>query len=229
MAGTLTLRPDEDISGGTGTSYLQICETVADDASTRLGGSSETNSGEGVDFSNIYIFGLSNVVKQGKVDITGVKIIQRCLLSCKEIAASSQITLICNGESIFSNEVSTDTDGAYISFEEEATAEELVLLKRLVEENANHIPEMQLSVKLYAKADYNDGMATEKTSSVYLTQAYVEISYEDLQGIGIYKKKDGAARLTLEAYRKIGESWVEISEEEAKDVLKNNTITEGKT
>ena len=64
---------------------------------------------------------------------------------------------------------------------------------------------------------------------VRLSQFYIEIEYTEILNMGIRKKVGGVVKAATTAYRKLGGSWVEVAEEEAKDVLKNNIITEGKT
>jgi hypothetical protein len=62
---------------------------------------------------------------------------------------------------------------------------------------------------------------------VRLSQFYIEIEYTEILNMGIYKKVAGAVKAARATYRKLGGSWVEITEEEAKGVLKNNIITQG--
>jgi hypothetical protein len=58
-----------------------------------------------------------------------------------------------------------------------------------------------------------------------LSQAIFELECET--GINVYKKDVGVVKAATTAYRKLGGSWAEIPEEEAKDILKNNIITQG--
>ena len=62
---------------------------------------------------------------------------------------------------------------------------------------------------------------------VRLSQFYIEIEYTEILNMGIRKKVGGAVKAATAAYRKTNGSWTEITEEEAKDILKNNIITQG--
>lgn len=229
-SGTVILRPDEDISGGNGTSYLYISEMVADDSSTVLGGRSEADKvEEEIDFSASYTFGLSDAGLSKKVNLTGAKIVYRCNIQNSIVSAFCMIGLLYNGTSIFSTMSSEDTGefDAFVTYEAVASEEQLATLQDIIKENSNCIPELQLSVWLNANADYNEGLSLGKTSSVYLTQAYVELDYEEIPGIGIHKKTNGEYKEATLAYRKIDGAWVDISEDETKSILKNNVIRSG--
>ena len=87
------------------------------------------------------------------------------------------------------------------------------------------LPELKMILRTVAH-----GMTNKNNyGCIRVTQAYLEIVYEDITDIGVFKKANGAVKATAVAYRKLGGSWAEITEEEAKDVLKNNIITEGMT
>jgi hypothetical protein len=65
------------------------------------------------------------------------------------------------------------------------------------------------------------------TALANLSQACIDILYEDILDIGIHRKVGGVVKAATAAYRKVGGSWAEIPEEEAKDILNNNIITQG--
>ncbi|MBO5009581.1 MAG: hypothetical protein J6D20_02615 [Clostridia bacterium] len=224
MAGTVILRPDEDISGGTGTSYLQICEEVADDSSTKLGGVSEPDQDNDGDYTQTYLFGLNNADIANRVNITDAKIVYRCRINNSTETAKCTISLLCDGNTFFSTSSNTDSDDVYITNEAIFTD----ILQNIVIEKQHRVPDFQMKVQLRANGGYDETYG-EKTSSVYLTQAYVEIVYEELPGIGVHKMVNGAVKAATAAYRKAGGAWAEITEEECKSVLQNNIITEGTT
>lgn len=64
-------------------------------------------------------------------------------------------------------------------------------------------------------------------TEVRLSQLYLEIDYNEILDIGVHKKVNGEYKAANAAYRKIGGSWVEITEDECKSILKSNTIIKG--
>jgi hypothetical protein len=69
--------------------------------------------------------------------------------------------------------------------------------------------------------------ANPKKRSVSVTQAYIELEYEYILDIGIHRRVGGVVKAATAAYRKVGGTWQEIDEAEAKDILNNNIITQG--
>ncbi len=91
-------------------------------------------------------------------------------------------------------------------------------------ESTGFLPEIRLKIHTNLSVKENK----DESNEYYITQAYITLAYKD-DTIGVHKKVGGAVKAATAAYRKLGGSWVEITEEEAKDVLRNNIITEGKT
>lgn len=93
----------------------------------------------------------------------------------------------------------------------------------------------EFSVFVYTINGYNEekeggsGDSHDKYtySEVRLSQLYLEIEYEEVLSIGVHKKVGGEYKAAIGAYRKVDGAWVELTEEEAKSVLKNNTLIRG--
>ena len=99
------------------------------------------------------------------------------------------------------------------------------------ENGNNSLTNLMLLIGITA-GSYSHGTSSSTSyeyDTVRVSQAYLEIDYEEILNIGVYRKSGGAVKAAMLAYRKKSGSWVEVTEEEAKDVLKNNIITEGTT
>jgi hypothetical protein len=62
---------------------------------------------------------------------------------------------------------------------------------------------------------------------VFITQAYIEVLYDDVENVGIYDKINGKQKAATATYQKFNGTWSEIPEDEAKTIIKNNTIKRG--
>lgn len=223
MAETVILRPNSDISGGSGTDYLKISETKADNEETTIGvDSAETEQNESI----TYVFGLEELQVK-KINVKSVKIVYCYYLSNSTSAnasASGTISLTCIEDLIMSLYLIEDTSNEYLTKEYYADSSTLDILQNHINENGFMLPPLQLGIELKASYSVNEGMAQEKSGSIYVTQAYVEIEYEELLNNGIFDKVGGVYKATMSAYRKVNGAWSEISEDEAKATIKNNTI-----
>lgn len=224
MANTVILRPNRDISGGTGTDYLKISETKPDGLSTTI---SAVSSDKDVD--KTYIFGLDEFVSSKKITVKSIKIVFCCSINNSTVLASCYVGLLCQEDTVYGDFSSSDTGdgGTFVTYEKIASSESIEVLQNYVKANKYIMPDLQLQVTLHAGYSYNDGMASTKVSSVYLTQAYVEIEYEEIENYGVFDKINGTYKATTTAYKKINGAWTEISEYECKEILKNNDIRRG--
>lgn len=84
----------------------------------------------------------------------------------------------------------------------------------------------ELSLSLTSEMDGLNSMGNKSSQTdTYITQVYVEFRY--FSDKEIYQKNDGKYKYASGTYQKIDGSWSEISEDEAKTILKNNTIRRG--
>lgn len=83
--------------------------------------------------------------------------------------------------------------------------------------------------QLCLSVDLSVSVAPEykREGSLYLTQVYLEIALEDEKNIGVFYKINGTYKAATTAYKKINGAWTEISEDECKEILKNNNIRRG--
>lgn len=228
MAKNLILRPQYDIyaqhpvpEGFSGVWDL-INEEKADGDSTRIGayvhdeGNNESNLSSEVGFRSIPF---------NKKQITQIVL----TISHKHQATSSygsvyiEYTITSAGQkSVWPIESDVVLALAYKT-EDFVADETLISAINSHIESTGYLPEIRLKMQTNLYAATNK----DNSSECYITQAYITLTYED-GTIGIKKKIGGVAKDATAAYRKLGGSWTEIAEEEAKNVLQNNIITEGK-
>lgn len=73
---------------------------------------------------------------------------------------------------------------------------------------------------------WHDDNSKSTDSPFMISQVYFEFDYEYLN-IGLFKKKGDIYQAATNAYKKQNGTWSEIPEDEAKTILKNNTIRRG--
>lgn len=84
-------------------------------------------------------------------------------------------------------------------------------------------PDIKISFRIVMEKPTTDG----KENEVRLSWTQITIFYEDKNNIGIFDKVNGLYKAATVAYKKNGGTWTEISENECKEILKNNTIRRG--
>ena len=84
-----------------------------------------------------------------------------------------------------------------------------------------------LEIRIVTTGDSSNGYGGDKTGSAHVSQVYLEIVYENITNIGIFDKIQSDHKAATAAYKKVGGTWTEISEDEAKATIKNNTIRRG--
>ena len=67
----------------------------------------------------------------------------------------------------------------------------------------------------------------DKSQNSYVSQAVFELECEYGDNLDIYDKVNGSYKPAQVAYHKVNGIWTEISEDEAKSILNNNTIRRG--
>lgn len=67
----------------------------------------------------------------------------------------------------------------------------------------------------------------EKSNNSYVSQAVFQLECEYGDDINIYDKVNGIYKPAEIAYKKANGTWIEITEDEAKSILNNNTIRRG--
>lgn len=86
------------------------------------------------------------------------------------------------------------------------------------------MPNVEVSLRTVA-AGYTDDKGSTHAAIAEISQLYLEVVYTN--GIGVYQKDDGQYKEATTAYKKVGGAWIEMSESECKEILKNNNILTG--
>lgn len=227
MVGTIYLRPSKDVvlghpvdpEGMSG--YMAINEEVSDGSMTYIGVLNASDSGGG---SSIFELTRGETYKINKVisaKLSLVWFLESEYLEGNSSESSMEVTIYCEENAIY-----TFRDSARNGDE---ASDALLDVPDIVIAFNNYLETNGDIPKVTAEIDSKyDGSGKAKADCALTTLAIIlECEYQ--KDIGIHKKVSGAVKAATAAYRKLGGSWVEVTEEEAKDVLKNNIITEGKT
>ena len=119
-------------------------------------------------------------------------------------------------ESAGTNEVYVTKDDCNL-FPESYVVQEVISYAK-----ANKVlPEIRLSLRTDVTS-LGSSQKSGSTASAYITQAYLEIIYEDALSIGVSHKVDGEWKQAQSAYQKQNSVWVEITEDECKNLLSNS-------
>lgn len=208
-SGTLILRPSADISvghalnpAGSSNAYLLISEEESDYSSTYIyTGDTATStfrlSGAGQAFkhrvTSIYIHGDEYVSGNGGTNYYHLDINGLLTGEIEQNPTSSKHTIT------------------------QSVPEAVEIINSYVSIN-RCLPTINISVR----SEASTGGEKAATSYVGLSQVYLEMSYEEVLGINVHKKVDGAWKEAQAAYQKRNGSWVEITEDEAKYILQNS-------
>lgn len=230
QGGSLILRPNADVSVGheimpgfTGV-YQLIDEDVADDEGTQIGTRAYISSDNEDKKTQTSIVSL-NGGAFSKKKILLMKLVSCHCIEVDESDTGVRLTVMFGGENAsFSS--SSDTGEAYKTNEWFITASSSITSSiNLFVKNNKVLPEIHLQLETTAHAFSSSNKSDD--ASAYITQAYIEVFYEDILDIGVSKKINGEYKAASTAYKKQSGTWSEIPEDEAKTILKNNTIRRG--
>jgi hypothetical protein len=88
------------------------------------------------------------------------------------------------------------------------------------------MPRVDIQIQTYAEGYYsrNETKITTATNDAKVSQVYLEVVYQDILGLDVYRKEGDSWKQVQAAYQKQNGSWVEISENECKSILSNATV-----
>lgn len=227
MAKSFILRPSADISGGDGTSYLKINDIVADDDETCLGvDASGDRGGQDYDDTATYVFSLSGNIPLNRIKVTDIKIIYRISMYDPPAYGGASFTIILTKENkeFFYNLIDKADSEEFVTFNETVQAE---WINSVISSPLEFLSKIQMKIRLRAYHQYNEGMSKGDGGKVFITQAYIEVLYDDVENVGIYDKINGKQKAATATYQKVNGKWTDIPEDEVKTILKNNTIQRG--
>lgn len=234
--GTFILRPSADVSVADyrpttlSAAYLAINEETADDDSTYLYNQQDTAT---------YTFELAGSTPNGKIKITDIKVfcryyIDETLQTSGGVNDGTVKVNVIFGDidlqaiSVAGNSEDTSIDAVWLTSESSGFDSENTLkdaINSWISENES-FPTLQLYVETYA--EYKEGENKPSTNAVtYVTQVYLELTYEEITGLNIHRKVNGAWVQAQSAYQKQNGAWVEITEDECKEILQSSLVKKG--
>lgn len=227
-------RPSEDIAvghripSGFTTVYQLINEEEADDSSTEIfsdGTASYPDASSTV---------LVNILMQ-QVSIKQIRLVSRIYVGLYAgYGAAVSFRLSVNGAqfntvqaSSFVGKMGAWTENSYYTFEAVITSSSDIV-KEINSYYKTHKTMPPVEILINTDGEYGaEGAAGAKRSPAKVSQVYLDVVYEDITNIGIFDKVGGKQMPSTAAYKKVGGAWSEITEDECKEVLKNNTIRRG--
>lgn len=222
------LRPISDIPENDNPIFLLVNEEVADDSSTEIsleggvgfnGESEEVNYAFGIDTSQIpskaNVLNVRLMVRSRAIGNAGGNITGGLYVNDAKVASSTVLNYSSYAQY---SELTGEYQSLFLAF----TVDDIKVINTYIKEHKS-FPPLYFYIHLYA------GVANEYKDApvIYLTQTYLEITYNDVVNIGVYEKAGGKQMPSTAAYKKVGGAWSEITEDECKEVLKNNTIRRG--
>ena len=226
-------RPSADIAvghsipSGFTTVYQLINEEEADDISTQIfsdGTKSYPDASSTV---------LVNILMQ-QVSIKQIKLVSRIFVGLYAgYSAAVSFRLSVNGAQFNTVQRSSLyrgsawTTNSYYTFEAVITSSSDIV-KEINSYYKTHKTMPPVEILINTDGEYDaEGAAGAKQSSAKVSQVYLDVVYEDITNIGIFDKVGGKQMPSTAAYKKVGGAWSEITEDECKELLKNNTIRRG--
>lgn len=228
----LTHRPVADVSVGhsipTGfsTIYDLLDETVSDGSVSCISTISYSQTGVYEKTSVVKMSALQNALVH-QIRLLASLCMTEADISCR---ADVDIYLRVNGkEASFLQRKESDNErwkkNEYYTFEG-VLSNDSSLIKEInaYYEQHKRMPDVEVSLRTVA-AGYTDNKGSTNAAISEISQVYLEVVYTD--GIGVYQKVDGQYKEATTAYKKVDRLWIEISESECKEILKNNNILTG--
>lgn len=233
QGGSLILRPSADISAehtipsGFSGVYQLINEEVADDATTCIGTGTVKGEAENTDTVDL----TSTVALIGgafsKKNAVSMRLVFRVNIENPTTYGEAQVKCaITAGGAVVAFTTAADTADVYETYITEAIEPYSTIIQDInsyVKSN-EVLPEIELSINTYAESNGSGNGKTGNPSSAYITQAYLELYYEDDLGFNIHRKVNGTWLQVQAAYKKQSGVWVEITEDECKQELNNAPI-----
>lgn len=225
-------RPSEDIAvghsipSGFTTVYQLINEEEADDSSTEIfsdGTESYPDASSTV---------LVNILMQ-QVSIKQIRLVSRIFVGWDgSSTADVSFRLSVNGAQFNTVQQSAVYRGSAWMTDSYYTFEAVItscsdILKEINSYYKIHKTMPPVEILINTNGDFSEGTTGLKMASAKVSQVYLDVVYEDITNIGIFDKVGGKQMPSTAAYQKVNSSWSEISEDEAKTILKNNTIRRG--
>lgn len=221
--GIFYLRPSADISLGhkvypdtLTAGYLAISEEVSDGTSTYLT-TSNTDSLIGPS-----TFGFSGNKPEGCDSITNFTLVVDYFLSISQgTFVSKEVSgIIYFGETEIA-EYSCSSSVSSMDILSVSLVDVTSSINEYIKNNGS-FPDIRASVEFAGDVDSND--SGKSTHNHYLTQMYIVVEFET-DGLNIYHKANGAWTQAQAAYQKQNGVWVEITEDECKNILSGSFCT----
>lgn len=205
--------------------YELLNEEVADDDFTEI-----SSKGEDPKSSTVLV----NLSVE-KAKISQIRLNSRIYIDLNHVGSSITF-LIYVGEKYY--EIKQYENGAFLTNDNAWYTDKYYSFESVISKNASIIKEINsyyrangtmplIYIEIITDGQYYEGSSGSKTTIPKVSQVYLDVVYEDITNIGIFDKVGGAYKAATAAYRKTGGAWSEITEDEAKTILKNNTIRRG--
>ena len=225
------LRPSQDITVNhtkypedSSSAYVLINEEVPDDSATYIFLAMIADEEETWKCSSSFVF--STVLPPSKGRLKKAKII------IKEGIRTLTGANAENYRVIASIKIGSETKDFFINTRESEIGEEVGLFTQSADITDFVIKnpflsscEVTLTQRCDSVKEVESGYKTYDQVVRLITTAWIELEFQD--SIGVHEKNNGTYKAATTAYKKIDGAWTEISEDECKEILKNNDIRRG--
>lgn len=221
------LRPVADISvehslnpSDSESAYFLLNEEIADDSTTCI----ECREQSGQESTRASSFIMSGVSISKNIKITGFKFVYRYRFYYGTAASGSSatdiITVTLGDTSVSAVCMLEETTSTYATLEITSFDNSdafLVELNNRILNYSGELPEVTVILSTALSCGENSKSAEANYS---VTQMYLELDYE-LTNIGIHLKSNGSWLAATQAFQKVNGTWVEITAEECKEILRS--------
>lgn len=238
--GTLYSRPSSDISVGHGimdgfSSVYQLLNESTPDGDATYITTTDSDPDDDEPTSQTSIVGLSFTVPRG-MRLNQLRIVLNAKLKKPYDlggTAKATVTLSFNGSKAAhsaGNRTSSGYPGDYAGY---TTTEGVVKYDAALIEainsyigtkNTETVVDLQMSIETTAEDYYNSTKGTYDATP-RVSAAWIEAVYEVVPGMNIHRKVNGVWAQAQTAYQKRGGAWVEITEDECKEILAGSFCT----
>lgn len=229
MVKSIILRPQEDIKLNYDENESSRFFKIPSENSNAYSLINEQNSDE--DSTCIYTdsskalvqFRLDGIIPSKKIQIKGL--ILACSVKSENFGTfdSANFSVYLNNTKYeFGNYGDSSSESWNLKTVKMETESKIVCdINSYIEQNSNEILH-DIIVEISVDTNH-DGYKAFPT--LYISQIYLEVLYD--YGFSLYRKVSGTLVNSTAAYRKVNDAWAEISEDECKNILQNNTIRSG--
>ena len=237
MAKSIILRPSADVllehsvyPDASAPGYLQIRDEKCDEESTYIFLSVE--GGDYATATSSFKMSASNIINKPSFVTNAIFVICPNYTDVLKGRNNVTVSVFINGakivawdEALVWGTTNTDVKDDFQPITKELTDVIFVINEYISSTGA--LPDVEISISSQVSGTANNEKSSDAPKTQKISQIYIELICEVEENIGIFDKINGTYKASSRVYKKTDNLWSEISDTEAKTILKNNDILRG--